>query len=100
MAEQLHSLKRKRARERSNITRFSRSINSFTEDTAHADYDHYKGRLEEALERMLKLDDTIHDLLNDEEYDADVRNTSIQLSALFRRWVIALRNLNSPPLKT
>jgi hypothetical protein len=72
MAEQLHSLKRERARESSTITRFSRSIHSFTEKTAHDDYEHYKGRLEKTLGHMLKLDDTIHDLLTDEEYDMDV----------------------------
>jgi hypothetical protein len=72
MAEQLHSFKTKRARERSNITRFSSSILYFTEETARDDYEHYKGRLVEALQHMLKLDDTIHDLLTDEEYDSDV----------------------------
>jgi hypothetical protein len=72
MPEHLHSLKRKRARERNNITSFSSSIHSFTEKTARDDYEHYKGRLEEALEHMWKLDDTIHDLLTDEEYDAEV----------------------------
>jgi len=72
MAEQLHNLKRKRFRERSNITRFSNSIHSFTEENTRDDYEHYKGRLEEALGHMLKLDETIHDLLTDEEYDTDV----------------------------
>jgi len=67
MAEQLHKLKRKRTRERGNITRFSDSIYSFTVETARDDYEHYKGRLEETLEQMLKLDDAIHDFLTDEE---------------------------------
>jgi DNA repair exonuclease SbcCD ATPase subunit len=71
MAESLHNLNRKSTRERSNITRFSNSVHSFTEETTRDDYEHYKGHLEEALEHMLKLDDTIHDL-TDEEYDADV----------------------------
>ena len=72
MAEHIHNLKRKRARERSNISRFASSIHSFTEGASRDDFEQYKGRLEEALEHMLKLDDTIHDLLTDEEYDADV----------------------------
>jgi hypothetical protein len=72
MAEQLRSLKRKRARERSIITGFSSSINSFTGETARDDYEHYKDRLKEELEHMLRVDDTIHDLLTDEEYEADV----------------------------
>jgi hypothetical protein len=41
-------------------------------ETTRDDYEHYKGRLEEAQEHMSKLDDTIHDSLADEEYDADV----------------------------
>ena len=72
MAEQLHRLNRKRARERGNITCFSSSIHSFTVETARDGYEHYKGRLEGALEHMLKLHDIIHDLLTDEEYYADV----------------------------
>ena len=71
MAEQLHNLKGKRTRQRTNITRFSNSSHSFTE-TTRDDYKHYKGRLEEALEHTLKLDDTIHDFLTDEEYGEDV----------------------------
>jgi hypothetical protein len=65
MAKQLHNLK-KRTRERTNNTRFSNSIHSFTE-TTRDDYEHYKGLLEEALEHMLKLDGTIHDFLTDKE---------------------------------
>jgi hypothetical protein len=71
-AEQLHNLKSKRTRERNNITRFANSVKSFTGETSLDDCEHYKGRIEEALERMLKLDDSIHDLLTDDEYDTDV----------------------------
>jgi hypothetical protein len=39
----------------------------FTEETT-CDYKRYKGLIEEASEPMLKLDDTIHDFLNDEKY--------------------------------
>jgi hypothetical protein len=72
MAEQLHNLKRKRTRQRSNITRFSNLIHSFTEETTRDDYEHYRDCLEEAFEHMLKLGDTIHDFLTDEEHGADV----------------------------
>jgi hypothetical protein len=71
-AEQLHNLKRKRTRERNNITRFVNSINSFTGETSPDDHEHYKERIREALEPMLKLDDCIHDLLSDDEYYTDV----------------------------
>jgi len=63
MTEQLNRLKRERGPERSNITRLSSSIHSFTEETALEDYEHSKGRLDETLEHMLKIDDTIHDLV-------------------------------------
>jgi hypothetical protein len=52
---------------------------------------------------MLKLDDTIHDFLTDEEFEADsrlVRNTSKQLNAQFRKGDEALRNLTPPPPTT
>jgi hypothetical protein len=65
--KQLHNRKRKRTRERNNITRFANSVNSFTRETSLDDYEHYKGRIEEALERMLRLDDSIQDLLADDE---------------------------------
>jgi len=84
MAEQLYILKRKRIRERSSITRFSNSVHSFTEETTRDDYEHYKGRLEEALEHMLKLDDTIHDFLTDEEYDTDVTACEVYIETAKR----------------
>jgi hypothetical protein len=70
----LHNLKRKRARERDNVTRFTTAINGFTEDTSLNDYKHYRVRLEDTLKQMTKLDDAIHDLLSDEEYDSDIIN--------------------------
>jgi hypothetical protein len=70
-AEKLHNLKRKCTREQNNITRFANSVNSFTGETFPDDHEHYKEQIKEALERMLKLDDCIHDLLPDEYY-ADV----------------------------
>jgi len=72
MAEQVQDLKIMRARDRSNITQFSSSIHFFTEETSRDDYEHYKGRLEEALEHVLKIDETIHDFLNDEEFNSDM----------------------------
>jgi len=80
MAQQVHNLKRKSARERSIITRFSSSIHSFTEGTSRDDYEHYRSRHEEAL----GLDDTIHDFLTDEEYDADVTNCEEYINAAKR----------------
>lgn len=68
----LHNLKRKRTRERTNITRFINAIDSFTEDTNIEDYNHYRDRLEDTLTRLTQLDDVIHDLITDAEYEADI----------------------------
>jgi hypothetical protein len=70
--EQLHKLKRERTWKRNNITRFAKSINSFTGDTSLEDHEYFQGRMKETLERVLKLDDCIHDFLSDDEYYADV----------------------------
>jgi len=68
---ELHDLKRKRARERGNATRFITAINGFSEASSLDDYQHYQGRLQDTLDKLLTLDDAIHDLLSDLEFDSD-----------------------------
>ena len=60
-------MKRKRARERGNATRFITAINGFSETSSLDDYQHYQGRLQDTLDKLLTLDDAIHDLLSDLE---------------------------------
>jgi len=69
----LHNLKRKRSRERANATRFSTTIDGFDDFTSLDDLEHYRGRLQETLDKLLSLDDAINDLLSDEEYAEDTK---------------------------
>jgi hypothetical protein len=70
--KRLHNLKRRRARERGNITRFVTEVGRFTDTTTLEDCEYYKDRLHETLGRLTSLDDEIHELLDDSEYDADL----------------------------
>lgn len=72
MAENLSTLKRKCATLRSKATRFATAINNSTEDITLDDLEHYRGRLQETLERLVTLYDSIPDPL-DKEYATDVQ---------------------------
>jgi hypothetical protein len=72
LAATIHNLRRRRTRERSNVTRFSTSIDKFDDATSLDEHDHYRGRLQETLDKLLSLDDAIHDLLSDDEYQEDI----------------------------
>jgi len=61
----MKTLKRKRTSERAKATRFITIINEFTNDNPLDDYEHYRGRLQETLDQMVRLDDSIQDLLED-----------------------------------
>ena len=67
----IHNLKKRRAREWANATRFSTLLEWFDDSTSLDDFEHYRGRLQENLDRLISLDDAIHDLLSD-EYEEDV----------------------------
>jgi len=68
----LHNLKRRRARERANATRFSTILEGFEDSTPLDDLEHYSGSLKETLDRLVSLDDSINDLLPDKEYEEDI----------------------------
>jgi hypothetical protein len=70
-ADMLHNLKRRRTRERTNATRFATLLDGFG-DSSRDDIEHYRGRLRETLEKLVSLDDAIHDLLPDKEYEEDI----------------------------
>jgi hypothetical protein len=53
-------------------TRFVTAINESTGNTSLDDYEHYRGRLQETLEQLVRLDDAIQGLLEDREYTVDV----------------------------
>jgi len=60
-------------RERGNITRFVKEVGKFTDTTTLEDYEYYKDRLHETMGRLTSLDDEIHELLDDSEYDKDLQ---------------------------
>ena len=68
----LHNLRRKRGRERANATRFTTTLEGFDSSTPLDDLEHYWGRLQETLQRLLSLDDAIHDLLPDKEHEENI----------------------------
>jgi hypothetical protein len=67
VGNRLHNLRRRRARERGNITRFVTEVRKFTDTKILEDYECYKDRLHETLGRLTSLDDEIHELLDDSE---------------------------------
>jgi hypothetical protein len=67
--EILHNLRRKRGRERANATRLI-TMEGFDGSTPLDDLEHYRG-LQEKLDKLLSLNDAIHDLLPDKEYEKD-----------------------------
>jgi uncharacterized protein YnzC (UPF0291/DUF896 family) len=70
-ADMLHNLKRRQTRERGNATRFSTMLDG-DGDTSLDYIEHYRGRLQETLDRIISLDVAIHDLLPDKEYEEDI----------------------------
>jgi hypothetical protein len=73
-ADKLHNLKRRRTRERANATRFSTLLDRFDSSTSLDDFQHYRGRLQENLDRLISLVDAIHDLLPDMEYEKGIKS--------------------------
>jgi len=69
----MKKLKLKRTTERAKATRFITTINEFTGDKPLDDYEHYRGRLQETLDQLVRLNDSIQDLLEDSEYTAYVK---------------------------
>jgi len=71
-ADMLHNLRRRRAREGGNATRFSAMLEGFEDSTPLDDLEHYRGRLKDTLDRLISLDDAFHELLPDKEYEEDI----------------------------
>ena len=69
---EIRKLKRKGTTERTKATRFITAINESTENTPLDDYEHYRGRLQETLDQLIRFDDAIQDLLEYHEYTVDV----------------------------
>jgi hypothetical protein len=72
-AVKLHDMRRRRAGERANATHFVMLVDGFDNSTSLDDIEHYRGHLQETLDRLISLDDVIHDLLPNKEYEEDVK---------------------------
>ena len=55
------------------------AINESTENIPLYDYEHYRCRLQETLDQLLRLDEVIQDLLEYREYAADVVRSTLIL---------------------
>jgi len=95
MADNLPTMKSKRATLRSNITRFATAINDSTEETTLEVLQHYWNRLQETLDYLTSLDDSIHGLLNDAEYATDVESCKVYIDSAKRAIHKATREIDS-----
>jgi uncharacterized membrane protein YccC len=80
-------------RERGNITCFIQEVGKFTNTTTLEDYEHYQDRLREALGRLMSLHDEIHELIDDNEYDADVQKCEEYIESTKRAILRTLRQM-------
>jgi len=69
----IQNIKRRRDREKANAIRFSTLLDGYGDSTSLDDFEHYRGRLQETLDRLISLDDAFHELLFDNEYDEDIK---------------------------
>jgi hypothetical protein len=71
VVKRLHNLRWRRTKEQGNNKRFITEVGKLT-DTTLEDYEYYKDRLHKTLGRLTSLDDNIHELLDDSQYDVNV----------------------------
>ena len=95
MADNLPILKRKCATLRSNITRCATAINDCTEVTTLDDLEYYRNRLQETLDQLTSLDDSIHGSLNDTEYATDVETCETYIDSAKRAIYKATRAIDT-----
>jgi len=61
-------------------------LDGFDDSTSLDDFEHYCGRFQETLDRLISLDDAFHDLLSD-KYEEDVKNISTGRNGQSRKLV-------------
>jgi len=91
----LHNLRNRRTRERANATRFSTMLEDSEDSILLDDLEHYHGRLKATLDRLISLDDSIHDLLPDKEYEEDVHTCEEYIDKTKRAIRKASRRIDS-----
>jgi len=98
MADNLPILKRKRATLGSNITRCATAINDSTDATTSDDLEYYRNRLQETLDQLTSLDDSIHGSLNDIEYATDAETCEVYIDSANRAIYKATRAIDNRQL--
>jgi hypothetical protein len=73
VSKRLHNLKSRHARKWGKITGFITEVWKFSDTTALEDCEYYNDKLCETLGRLTSLDDEVHKLLDESEYDVDVK---------------------------
>jgi hypothetical protein len=64
-------------------------------DSSLDDIEHYRGRLHETLDRLISLDDSIHDLLPDKEYEEDIKTCEEYIDRTKRAIQTATRRIGN-----
>jgi len=95
MSDNLPILKRKPGTLYSNITRFVTAINEATEGTTPDDLEYFHNRLQDTLDHLTSLDDSIHGSLNDVEYATDVETCEEYIDSAKRDIYKATRAIDS-----
>ena len=72
-AANIGKLRRKRTTLRSIATRFVSLINALDDSTPTEEVEYCQDRLQETLKELIALNDKIHDLLDDIDYEADTQ---------------------------
>jgi hypothetical protein len=56
------------------------TINTFNGSTDIEEFDHYRDRLQEVLQSLIVLDESVHDLLDDEKYAGDAEEFNLWMA--------------------
>jgi len=91
----IHNLRRSRARERANARRFSTMLEDSEGSIPLDDLVHNHGRLKETLDRLISLDDSIHYVLPNKEYEEDVHTCEEYIDKTKRAIQKASRRIDS-----
>ena len=97
----IHDLKRRRASERVNATRFSTLLNGFENSSSLDDIEHYRENLQQTLDRLNSLDDafmTFHATISARKLYRPVKNMLRRRNEQTRRLLDVWRTICPIPL--
>jgi len=96
----IRKLKRKRTTERTKANRFITAVNESTGNTPLDDYEHYRCRLQETLDQLVRLDDATQDLLEDREYTVDMETCEEYIDSAKRALLKANQEIGKKPVSS